>query len=192
MPAATTPPAPPTPAAPLATWETTATPTQLTAQAPHQEALLAWLTDLHHLLASTPALPGSIAMDDVSTVLCGAGAMRAAKTETTGPARTAEALRQLLSALPSDADEQPARRALLFIVSSTAAPLEMDELSEITETIHTVLLRDEGEMVFGHSEQAMVAAGAMQVWLLLALPGLIPEFSFTTFFRLPSLIPCAN
>lgn len=168
MPAATLPATPNTPAALLAAWEATITPFQLTTQIPHREAVLAWLTALHQLLASAAPLPGNVDMEDLATVLRGAGAIRAAQTETTGSTRAAAALRQLLAALPSAADGQPARRALLFLVSGPTAPLEMDELSEITETIHTARLHDDGEMIFGHSEQAMTAAGAVQVWLLLA------------------------
>ncbi len=159
---------PDTPAALLATWEATATPAQRAAQAPHRVALLAWLTHLHQLLTSAPLLAINVDMEDIYTIVRGASAIRAAQTETAGPTRAAEALRQLLGALPSSVAGQPARRALLFIVSGPAASLEMDELSKITETIHTALLHDEGEMIFGHGERAAVTAGAMQVWLLLA------------------------
>ena len=153
------------PAALLAAWEATATPAQLAAQARHCPAVLAWLTALHQQLIRVPPSPGNVDMDDVWTVTRGAGALRAAQTETTGPARAAEALRQLLAALPAAVAGQPARRALLYILSGPVAPLEMDELSEITETIHKVLLHDEGEMIFGHAERVMVAA--VQVWVLL-------------------------
>lgn len=155
-----------TPAALLAAWEAPATPAQLAAQAPHRAAVLVWLTALHQLIASALPLPGNVDMDDIYTVVRSAGAMRAAQTETAGPTRAAEALRQLV--LPVAIYGQPARRALLFIASGTTAPLEMDELSEITETIHTTLLHDEGEMIFGHSEQVAITNGAIQVWLLLA------------------------
>ena len=166
---ATTPPAaPPTPTALLAAWEAAATPAQLAAQAPYRAMVLAWLTTLHQLVASAPPLPGEVDMDDAYTIMRGAGAIRAAQTETTGPTRAAAALRQLLAAVPPSVDGQPARRALLSVVSGPAAPLEMDELSEIMETLHNTLLRDDGEMIFGHGERVTVAAGAVQVWLLLS------------------------
>ncbi|GAB3634887.1 hypothetical protein GCM10027422_04770 [Hymenobacter arcticus] len=168
MPAA---PALTTPAAPtalLAGWEATATPAQLAAQTPHRPALFAWLTALRELVASAPPLPGNVDMGDVHTVMRGAGAIRAAQTETTGPGRAAAALWQLLATLPPAVEEQPAQYALLYIVSDSAAPLEMAELSELTETILSALLHNDGELIFGHDERVMVATGAMQVWLLLS------------------------
>lgn len=167
MPVTTPPAAPPTTTL-LAAWEATATPAQLAAQAPYRAVVLAWLTTLHQLVASAPPLPGEVDMDDAYTVMRGAGAIRAAQTETTGPTRAAAAVRQLLAAVPPSVNGQPARRALLSVVSGTVAPLKMDELSEIMETLQNTLLHDNGEMIFGHGELTTVAVGALQVWLLLS------------------------
>lgn len=168
MPVTTPPAAPPTPTTLLAAWEAAATPAQLAAQAPYRAVVLAWLTTLHQMVASAPPLPGEVDMDDAYTIMRGAGAIRAAQTETTGSTRAAAAVRQLLAALPPSVDGQPARRALLYIVSGPAAELEIDELSEITDTTHNALLHDNGEMIFGHGELTTVAVGALQVWLLLS------------------------
>lgn len=157
----------PTPAALAAAWEATATPSQLAAQAPYQEAIIAWLTAFHLATTSPPPHPGNLDMADAATVMREAAAIRAARASTAGPTRAAAAVQQLRAALPPAVGSQPARRALLFITSSPATPLEMDELSEITETIHTTLLHDNGEMIFGHDEHAIATGGDLHVWLLL-------------------------
>ena len=152
--------APATPVALLAAWEAAATPAQTAAQLPHQPAVLACLTAL---LVQLPA-DINVDLEDARTVLHGAGSLRAAPAAANGPARVAEALRQLRAALPGVA----AQRALLCLSSSPAAPLEMDELTELTEAIHAQELRNEGELVFGHGELPAAAPDELRVWLLLA------------------------
>jgi hypothetical protein len=138
----------------------------LAEQSFHQSALATWLTDFYAAIAEGPATPGDLDMADAATVLREAVAIRATRVSSAGAARAATASQQLRAALPAAIGDQPARRALLFITANAATPLEMDELSELTEIIHGTLLHDNGVMILGHRERPPATGDDLQIWLL--------------------------
>jgi hypothetical protein len=56
--------------------------------------------------------------------------------------------------------------ALLSLVSGPRHELEMDELTEILETVQQTLLTPDTEMVFGHGSLPEADETGLQAWLL--------------------------
>lgn len=153
----------------LAEWEARLRPVPTPAYQTARAHLLAQLTGFSALLLRPDDI--NLDADDVRAVLRRATAFRLGHASTTGPNRAARLAPLLAANLqlfpPAAAPEtlQP-MVALLSLQSGPAQELEMDELTEIVETVQQTLLTPEVEMIFGHGISPEAEDAGLLAWLL--------------------------
>ena len=158
----------------LAEWETrtnpACTPAYLAARAP----TLSLLAELSQSLL--PGTPLNVDAEDVRTVLRQAAAFGLGTAVAHGEGRAGRAAAQAIATTRAQplgpASAGRAVASLLCIASGPDCELAMDELTEITETIHGAFGQDM-EMIFGHDLLPHLPDSALQVWLLVGF-----EFDF--------------
>ena len=154
-------------------WEDYAAPPPDAAYARARPLAVAALTALLGTLAHRP--PAALALDltDVRHTLRRARAFGLGSASAAGPGRAARLVPAALAACqqahlgPPPAG--PPALALLHLGSHPAAELEMDELSEILETLQATLGPDV-ELAFWHSTEETLPPTAVQFRLLLGYP----------------------
>ncbi len=165
-------PAPTTAAALLTEWEARAQPDPA-AYAAQRPALLALLIDFCALLDG----PADVNVDreDLRAVLQPATALGLARAAAAGPGRAPRVTQALLAALAAQriAGHPQAVTALLSISSPDTAELEMDELTEILQTIQQYLGPD-AEMIFGHGSSPAADGTGLRLWLLVGYAAEVP------------------
>ena len=153
----------------LREWETSACPTSTPAYQAARPRVLARLTEFSALLLR----PDDINIDpnDARATLRRATAFRLGRASASGPTRAARLLPLLTADLIpfSPVTPPPGLRpitALLSLQSHLGHELEMNELTEIVETVQQTILTPAVEMIFGHGISPEIEEAALQVWLL--------------------------
>ena len=160
-------PLPPTPAETLLLeWEARTRP-RAPAYARLRPALLAHLNDFYSQLH--PDNPINLDPADVRYTLQAATGLGLATAAASGPGRAGQVVQELLAALAAQRSAWPAIdvavRCLLSILSNPADDLQMDELSEITETLRQHI-GPEAELIFGHCLHPAADDTGLRIWLL--------------------------
>ncbi len=161
----------------LCDWEAHARPTPTPAYQAARVGLLARLTEFSALLLRPDDI--NLNADDARAVLRPATAFRLGRAATTGPARAARLGSLLAANLPlfppaaAPATLRPVV-AVLSLQSGPAQELEMDELTEITETVQQTILTPEVEMIFGHGISSEAEDATLLAWLLVGYAAAVP------------------
>ena len=160
-------PPPPTPAETLLLeWEARTRPHAL-AYARLRPALLAHLSDFYAQLH--PDNPINLDPEDVRYTLQAATGLGLATAAAGGVGRADQVVQELLAALATQRSDWPATdvavSCLMSILSNPADDLQMDELSEITETLRQHI-GPEAELIFGHCLHPAADATGLRIWLL--------------------------
>ncbi|TPG65799.1 DNA translocase FtsK [Hymenobacter nivis] len=107
----------------------------------------------------------NVEADDIRTTLAGATSFGVATATANGPGRAAQLVAAIRFHHHGLAPTSPARRILLSITSRLDAPLDMDELTFVIETVRDMVGEDT-EMIFGHGEYDEPAGPELQLCVL--------------------------
>jgi cell division GTPase FtsZ len=148
-------------------WETSTRSTQspaYLAARPRVSALLAEFSK--SLLIDAPI---NVDAEDVRSVLRRATTIGLGTAVAHGPGRAGHAAALVIATVQAQQlGPEPTGSAVSSLLCITSGPdceLEMDELTEITETVQTTFGQDM-EMIFGHDILPDLTGSALQVWLL--------------------------
>ena len=151
----------------LGEWEQRACPAGTPTYEAARQPVRALFTELCETLLAAGLT--NIDHEDVRTVLGQAYSLGIGAASAQGPGRAARIAALVLAATQAHQLGPRAaglgHTALLSISSRIDTPLEMDELTIITEAIQRTL-SDDAEIIFGHDEHANSSAAELQVWLL--------------------------
>ena len=148
-------------------WEAAARPALTPTYQAARPRVLALLTEFSQsLLLDSPI---NVDAEDVRSVLRRATTIGLGTAVAHAPGRAGQAAALVIAATQAQplgpAPTGRAVSALQCIASGPDCDLEMDELTEITETIQTTFGQDM-EMIFGHDIIPDLPGSALQVWLL--------------------------
>lgn len=151
----------------LREWEARTRPAPTPAYQAARPLMLAQLADLCQLLLQPADI--NVTADDVREVLLRATTIGLGTTVAHGSGRAARVAAGVTAAIQTQqlgpAPTGNPVSSLLSISSSPDCELEMDELTQITETVQTTFAQDM-EMVFGHDISPDLTDSELRVWLL--------------------------
>jgi len=115
-------------------------------------------TEFCDAVSTPPRANVNVDEQHIRSILLGASAFELTSATAAGPQRAGQVARNIITSLQLPLPLRPYGRALLAISSPTSAELQMDELTEIIETIQQQL-GPETELIFGHDTDLTTAAG---------------------------------
>ncbi|MGI4871031.1 MAG: hypothetical protein ACRYFX_07615 [Janthinobacterium lividum] len=154
-------------------WEDRAHPPHDAAYAAARPLAVAALASFLASLVYRQAAALAVDFEDFRSVLWQANALCISSGCGTGAGRAQRLVQAVLAGEGvthlGPAPGGPPTGALLSLSSAPDAELEMDELSEILQTLQTALGADV-QIIFGHSTDDALPAATLHLWLLLGYP----------------------
>ena len=151
----------------LREWEARTRPAPTPAYQAARRPVLALLTEFCESLRADD--PITVDAEDVRAVLHQSTAIGLGSAVAYGPDRASQAAASVIAAVRAQQlGPTPTAHPVLALLAIRSGPdleLQMDELTEITETVQTAFGQDL-EMIFGHNDSAGLLGPALHVWLL--------------------------